>query len=135
VTYSDAEFAVVVAAAQRAGLAVASWVGDAAVRAGHRPEQQPVAGWGAVMQGLMMPRQELMAVRGLLRNIGVNLNTVAATANSTGALAPQALAVVQVAERTVGKFDEALAQLAVVVERLDAAIVEARQRQLGGGGS
>lgn len=130
VTYSTAEMDLVVAAAQRDGVALASWVGDAAVRAARTPEQRVAGGWGAAMQELMVPRQELMDARRLLRNIGVNLNTVAATANATGALAPQALSVVRLAGRAVGGVDAALARIEAAVARLDAAVAEARRQLL-----
>lgn len=128
VTYSELEMALVLAAAQRDGVAAASWVGDAAVRAARTPEQRAAAhGWGEVMQELMVPRAELMAARQLLRNIGVNLNAVAATANSTGALAPQAATVVQLAGRAVDGVDVVVARVEGAVARLDAAVAEARQ--------
>lgn len=85
VSLSDEELAAVRVAAARDGLAEASWLGDAGVRAARTPVV-PAAGWGEVMQQLFMLRAELMEHRRVLRNVGGNLNDVARHANSTGEL-------------------------------------------------
>lgn len=85
VSLSDEELALVVAAAQRAGLAPRAWLGEAAVRAATEGSG-PASAWGPVMRELMMVRAELMDKRGLLGNATSNLNQMAKHANSTGQL-------------------------------------------------
>lgn len=117
---SAAELEVIGDAASRENLAVGAWLRQAGMRVA-RASQGEFAelGWPAAMRELMVQRAELMEVRGLLRNVGVNLNAVARVANAVGSLAPQTTRVLGLVERVVARVDEA-------VGRVDEAVREAR---------
>lgn len=118
VSFSELELAKVTAAAARADVAPGAWLGEAAVRAADAGVPGPVAGWGPVMQELMVLRGELADARRILRIAGGNLNDVARHANSTGEL-HQATAVVQArvaraveqVEQTVAEVDRRLGEV------------------------
>jgi hypothetical protein len=115
VALSVQEAAVVRIAAARAGMAVGAWLGQAGVRAAVLEVQPGAVDSAEQMQQLMMVRAEVMETRRVLRNIGGNLNDVAAHANSTGEIHPATQQVLQLVERAVARVD-------AVVADLDAAI-------------
>ena len=121
---SDFEAAALRAAAARAGQDVAAWLGESGVAAA-TTGRGPAGSWSGVMQTLMVARAELTDARRLLRNVGGNLNDVAAHANATGAVHPATLRVVGLVERAVGAVEAA----AVAMETATAA---ARAQHLRG---
>lgn len=126
VPLSDSELATVRAAATRAGLSDASWVGEVSVAAATQPRHTAVPHeWGQAMQGLMGLRAELMEDRRVLRNVGGNLNDVARAANVDGTVHDAAERVLGLVERAVGRID------ATVVE-LDGQVAAARAARLRG---
>ena len=119
---SDLELAAVTVAAQRAGRAVSAWVGEAAFAAGTQG-RGPARSWAATMQALMMASQELADARRLVRNVGGNLNDVAAHANATGDIHAGTQQVLGMVARAVARVEAAAAVMA-------AALGEARVERL-----
>lgn len=110
VTLSTEEYALIHAAAVRAGISDASWLGDAGVRLAARPNPaMPPRGWGEVAQMFMGMRAEIAETRRLLRNIGGNLNDVARAANAGGIARQQARRVLELVDRSVERTDELIA--------------------------
>lgn len=108
VSLSDFEAAAVHAAAARAGLDVAAWLGEAGLAQATRG-RGPASSWGPVMQALMGAQAELAAARRVLRNVGGNLNDVAAHANTTGEIHAATGRVVGLVARAVARVDTAAA--------------------------
>ncbi len=128
VALSVQEAAVVRIAAARAGMAVGAWLGQAGIRAAVLV--QPGAAEGAEqMQQLMMARAEVMETRRVLRNIGGNLNDVAAHANSTGEIHPATQQVLQLVERAVARVDVVVADLDATTTAGVKALQASRRRQ------
>ena len=96
--FDEPEIAVVREAAERDGVSVGGWCSSVAVRAAREQRYPLDADWRAVMG-------ELMALRRQARNIGVNLNQLAAAWNSTSELGPQAERVLGMVERVVADVD------------------------------
>ena len=124
VSLSDFEAAAVHAAAARAGLDVAAWLGEAGLAEATRG-RGPAGSWGPVMQALMGAQAELAAARRVLRNVGGNLNDVAAHANTTGELHAATGRVLGLVARAVARVDLAVAGMA-------GAIGAAREQRLRG---
>lgn len=125
VPLSDSEMATVKAAARRAGLSDASWVGEVSVAAATLPRPASVPHeWGQAMHGLMGLRAELMEDRRVLRNVGGNLNDVARHANAEGVVHESTGQVLAMVNRAVGRIDAAVAEL----DRQVAAARDARLR-------
>ncbi|WP_433332892.1 hypothetical protein [Spirillospora sp. CA-294931] len=105
VAFSEEEYAVVVAAAEREFLATGAYVAQAALAAAGgeaRPEY-------AVLRELLAG---LMQASGQARRIGINLNQSVAALNS-GEVSQQSQWYAQAAARTVGKLDELADQVRV----------------------
>lgn len=124
VSLSDVEAAAVVAAAGRAGQAPGAWLGEAGVAAATQG-RGPASSWAGVMQDLMGLRAEVMELRRVLRNVGGNLNDVAAQANATDVVHAAAARVLGLVGRTVERVDRAVAAL-------DARLAAAREERLRG---
>jgi hypothetical protein len=100
VKLSAAEKATLSAAAQRAGMALAAYLCEAAMDAAeHRAVPVPK------MQREMLA--ELIRVRGLVRRIGVNLNQAVARLNATGEPGLDLSPAVAYCTRVLGHVDEA----------------------------
>ncbi len=100
VKLSAAEKASMSAAAERAGLAVAAYLGQAGLDAAeHRAVPVPV------MQQEML--RELALARGMVRRIGTNLNQAVAQLNATGQPGPDLGPAVDCCMRAVRHVDEA----------------------------
>jgi hypothetical protein len=121
---SDLELAAVTVAAARAGRAVSAWVGEAAFAAATQG-RGPARSWAGTMQALMMASQELADARRLVRNVGGNLNDVAAHANATGDIHAGTRQVLGMVARAVARIEAAAAGVA-------AAVGEARVERLRG---
>ena len=121
---SDLELAAVTVAAARAGRAVSAWVGEAAFAAATQG-RGPARSWAGRMQALMMASQELADARRLVRNVGGNLNDVAAHANATGDIHAGTRQVLGMVARAVARIEAAAAGM-------DAAVGEARVERLRG---
>jgi hypothetical protein len=124
VSLSDFEAAAVHAAAARAGLDVAAWLGEAGLAQATRG-RGPASSWGPVMQALMGAQAELAEARRVLRNVGGNLNDVAAHANATGEIHAATGRVLGLVARAVARVDTAAAGMA-------AATAAARAERLRG---
>lgn len=131
VSFSDEELKLVVEAAELAGLAPRAWLGEASTRAA----RDAVAGaalpsaWSSVMGALMAQRDEVVETRRVLRNIGGNLNQVAAYANATGELHAATIRAVHLVERAVAKAEEGLSHLAVLTGAARAGLTYSRSRR------
>lgn len=114
--YSDAEYAVIVSAAELDGMRPTSWAQNAAYQAAVRrcrnsTEADPVAASALL--------EELRQQRRVLTNVGGNLNDLARVANSTGAVGQgAALAVVlRLVARVVRSCDEAIRRVRAELPR------------------
>jgi hypothetical protein len=109
VSYSAEEYAAVVGAATRAGVAVSAWLGETGVRlARGAGGTARAAGWGALMQRLMVVHNELLETRRVLRNVGGNLNDVARVGNASGNLPAETGRVQALVARCVVRVEEAV---------------------------
>lgn len=118
--------ATVKAAARRAGLSDASWVGEVSVAAAAQPRPAAVPHeWGQAMQGLMSLRAELMEDRRVLRNVGGNLNDVARHANTDGVVHDATARVLEMVFRAVVRIE-------TTVDELDKQVAAARSARLRG---
>ena len=127
VRYSTDEYAAAVVAATRAGIAVGAWLGEAGVRAARGPDTAGAAGWGPLMQRLMVLHNELLEARRVLTNIGGNLNDVARVGNATGTLPPETHRVQALIARSVARVEAAVAAVDNVCAALGAIRPRARR--------
>lgn len=146
VALSEFEMAQVVSASAREGLAAGAWLGEVGVRAARCRATGPGGGpgpheapgvvrdeeAGSVMQALMMARAELMDLRRLLRNVGGNLNQIAAHVNSTGELAASTGQVLGLVARAVARVDTAVAAHPPLMDVLRRAAVRSSGRRRAG---
>ena len=107
--YSDAEWAVIVRAAERAGMRPGPWAQRAAYQAAARDQANQALDEDRVAALLVELRQH----RRVLTNIGGNLNDVARAANATGAITNLAAAqtVLRLVSRVVATADEVLVRV------------------------
>ncbi len=104
VKLSAAEKATLSGAAERAGMALAAWLCEAAMDAAeHRAVPVPK------MQREMLA--ELIRVRGLVRRIGVNLNQAVARLNAAGQPGPDLEPAAAYCARVLGHVDQAADQV------------------------
>lgn len=108
--YGDGEYAVVAAAAARAGLAVSAYVAEAALALAGQGEPP-----GSV--AVRAAAGELMAARVQLRRYAVNLNQAVAALHSTGQALGWLRGAVAGADRAVRQVDDAAAALARAATR------------------
>jgi hypothetical protein len=127
VTLSAAEREAVGVAAAKAGMAAASWLGEVGVRAAREASSTAVAGEASVARELFALRAELMQQRRVLRNVGGNLNDVAAQANAGGGLRADTARVQELVARVVAEVD-------AQVRRVDAQVSAVLARRSGGAG-
>lgn len=140
VAVSAFEKAALLTAARREGMAVGAWLGEVGVRHALHGDRVEAAdgeagGWRLVLQALIATHTELAATRRLLRNVGANLNQVAAAANTTGRLVPQTVRVLALVDRTVGRVDDGVAAVAAAVRSVRGPAVElpgSSRRRRGG---
>lgn len=111
-------------AADRDGMAVGAWIGQASVRAA-RTGVMPASTPGETMQALMGVRAEVMEDRRLLRNIAGNVNDIARHANTIGTFPPTWTA------RALAQVDEASDRIVRLVQQLDELTAIARQKMRG----
>lgn len=117
VALSLEEAALLRIAADRDGMALGAWVGEAALRVA-RQGVTPTSSAGEDMQALMVMRAEVMEHRRLLRNVGGNLNDVARHANSTGAIHVSTTRVLSRVEDLVARVDELVGNLDALTRAL-----------------
>jgi hypothetical protein len=104
VKLSAAERATLAAAADRAGMALAAYLCEAAMDAAeHRAVPVP-----KVQREILA---ELLRVRGLVRRIGVNLNQAVARLNATGEPGPDLESAAAYCARVLGHVDQAAEQV------------------------
>jgi hypothetical protein len=108
VRYDDGEFAVLRAAAARAGLATTAYVGEASVAAA-RSSAPPSTSL------LYQLAEEMMAARRQVRRYGTNVNQAVAALHSTGQAPEWLAAAARRCDQAVEKLDAAVA---AVVRRL-----------------
>jgi len=101
---SEEELAELDAAAQRAGLARAAFVAEAALVAARGGSP----GTGSPVREALV---ELMTAAGLVRRIGTNLNQAVARLNATGQRGDDLLPVAQFCVRVIRRLDETADQL------------------------
>lgn len=103
--YSDEEYAAVVAAAQAAGLTPTGYAAEAALAAARGLEAPSVL---PLREALV----ELMAARGLVRRIGVNVNQAVRQLHATGDAPPWLAQAVLATSRAVGEVEQAATAVA-----------------------
>lgn len=141
VTLSDAEYLPIHAAAVRAGISDASWLGQIGARVAAQPgATSPPREWGEAMQTLMTVRAELMEDRRVLRNVGGNLNDLARLANTHGG-APAADRdgptapgdpLAEPTARVLALVEHVVERIAETVDALDEQVAVARAARLAG---
>lgn len=151
---STLELALTTVAANREGLAVAAWLGEAGVAAARATAAGSArwAGWAPVMQELMLRRAEVMEARTELARAGSNLNqlvrlahtwsahtgtadtplayTTAGVEERSGALPPS---LVEALERIVDPIERAVARVEIAAAGIDELITAAGDELRSGG--
>lgn len=100
ISYTDDEFASVLAASRTAGLTPTGYVADAALAAARDDEPPDTSPWRLAMC-------ELMDARIQVRRVGVNINQAARVLNTTGEPPPWLERVASTADEAVARLDEA----------------------------
>lgn len=114
ISYTDVEWARIVAAAAMAGKRPGAWVAEVA----HDAARWRLRGLPAGREVLVELANQMRSMRNVLANIGGNLNDVAWHANATHEVASireQADAVLRMVRRVVGRADEQLGEVAEVL--------------------
>lgn len=114
ISYTDVEWARIVAAAAMAGKRPGAWVAEVA----HDAARWRLRGLPAGREVLVELANQMRSMRNVLANIGGNLNDVARHANATHEVASireQADAVLRIVRRVVGRADEQLGEVGEVL--------------------